>query len=328
MSTVYDDEFYDRQSQGSLASAEIILRKVFDLLPAESVIDVGCGVAPWLLTALGLGATRGLGVDGNYVDPARLLVDPALFQACNLEENNLLDAISDPKKFDLVICVEVAEHLSDGRAPGFIAELCALGDLVLFSAAIPEQGGANHINEQWPTYWASHFATHGFDCFDVLRKTIWGESRCEWWYVQNSMMFSRRGSDAHRRLVGVEQPTAVPQSLVHPRMLTHTRFYLQEQISQLEKLAHYQPFGRDEAIRALEARTDTMRQLALERQNEVNILNGQLAASQAETAAVIASKAELQNRLAAVLASTSWRITKPMRWLARSLRSASKSSTP
>jgi hypothetical protein len=47
-------------------------------------------------------------------------------------------------RFDLAVCLEVAEHLPPERAESFIRELCDLAPVVLFSAAIPGQGGTGH----------------------------------------------------------------------------------------------------------------------------------------------------------------------------------------
>ena len=55
---------------------------------------------------------------------------------------------------DLVVCLEVAEHVPPLSAGDFIASLTRLASIILFSAAIPYQGGDGHLNEQWPEYWA------------------------------------------------------------------------------------------------------------------------------------------------------------------------------
>jgi SAM-dependent methyltransferase len=217
--TLYDDAFYDQQAAGSLASARILLTALFNLCPVTSVVDIGCGVGPWVRSAIDLGAVDSIGLDGDYVDRTKLLVAPDRFQACDLETENLRDAIPEGRLFDAVLCMEVAEHLSPDRAASFVAELCLLSDLVLFSAAVPGQGGTNHINEQWPDYWSRHFATAGFDCFDVLRAPLWHEADCEWWYLQNALVFARPDSAAWRRLAQSALPTPRPMPLVHPRKL-------------------------------------------------------------------------------------------------------------
>jgi SAM-dependent methyltransferase len=216
---LYDRDFYDQQAAGSLASARVVLEAFFALAPIASVVDVGCGVGPWVRTALDLGAANSIGLDGGYVDRANLLIEPDRFQACDLETENLRQALPEDRAFDAALCMEVAEHLSPARAASFVAELCLLADLVLFSAAVPGQGGTNHINEQWPEYWSQHFAASGFDCFDVLRFKLWHAEACEWWYIQNALVFARQDSAAWHALAQAAAPTRAPMPLVHPRKL-------------------------------------------------------------------------------------------------------------
>lgn len=67
---------------------------------------------------------------------------------------DLTQPLSLGRKFDLCVSMEVAEHLPPSRADSFVADLVGLAPVVLFSAAVPEQGGTNHLNEQWPDYGA------------------------------------------------------------------------------------------------------------------------------------------------------------------------------
>jgi len=120
------------------------------------------------------------------------------------------------------MCLEVAEHLSEDRARSFVAELCSLSNLFLFSAAIPGQGGVNHVNEQWPDYWAALFQEHGCACFDVMRPRLWYRDECEWWYIQNILVFARRNTVAFEVASRFGAPVLErPMRLVHPRMLAH-----------------------------------------------------------------------------------------------------------
>ena len=219
--TLYSNAFFDRQSAGSLATARVILKELTKVARIRSVVDVGCGVGPWLRAALELGVDRVTGLDGDHVDPGRLLVERPLFVPCDLEKDKL-DQIVGGMRFDLAMSLEVAEHLSADRAHSFVAEFCRLSDLFLFSAAIPGQGGTNHVNEQWPDYWASRFEEHGCACFDVMRPRVWHRDECEWWYLQNVLLFARRGTVAFQVASRLGAPVVEhPMRLVHPRMLQH-----------------------------------------------------------------------------------------------------------
>jgi hypothetical protein len=135
-----------------------------------------------------------------------------------------LDGSSD--RYDLVLSLEVVEHLPATVGPSFVATLCSLGDVVLFSAAMPHQGGVNHINETWPGYWSALFWEHGFECFDVLRSAFWLRPDVEWWYAQNSLIFAKGQSQFREKLA----PVAEPMPYVHPR-----KYLLQ--VAQIRELA-------------------------------------------------------------------------------------------
>ncbi len=111
-----------------------------------------------------------LGIDGPWVDDAALKIPLANFRRARLDRPVVAD-----RRFDLAISVEVAEHLPPERATSFIADLTAFAPLVLFSAAIPGQGGTDHVNEQWPGYWSRLFAAHGYRPIDVLRVPLWND---------------------------------------------------------------------------------------------------------------------------------------------------------
>lgn len=91
-------------------------------------------------------------------------------------------------KFDLLISLEVAEHLTGDKASSFIDMLTRLSDRIVFSAAIPGQTGENHFNEQYPHYWVKLFADQGYVVLDPFRKKYW-KSSVNWWYAQNMFLF-------------------------------------------------------------------------------------------------------------------------------------------
>jgi hypothetical protein len=99
-----------------------------------------------------------------------------------------------------------------------VASLVGMADLVLFSAAIPRQGGSDHINERWQSWWADRFAAHGFVPIDCVRRRIWSNPSVEWWYAQNVLLYASRARMAAARslrqeyeLMGTGQ-----LSVVHP----------------------------------------------------------------------------------------------------------------
>lgn len=210
----YDREFFERHDAGARRSARVLVPLVLGLVPARSVIDVGCGQGTWLSVFRESGIDDVFGIDGAYVDRTALRIAPDHF-----ESRDLAQPFALPRTFDLAVSLEVAEHLPAAAAEGFIASLARLAPVVLFSAAAPHQGGQHHVNEQWPDYWAARFAAHGFVPVDCLRRAVWQNADVEWWYAQNAFLYVRRDrldADAVlRRQAEIAGPGALP--LVHPR---------------------------------------------------------------------------------------------------------------
>lgn len=218
---LYDRAFFEGQRAGSRSSALVVLAEAFGWLGTPAgVVDVGCGVGAWLRAAVELGAGEVRGIDGEWVAPDALEVDAGLVTPLDL---NAADAgalrraagLPGGGSFDLVLSLETAEHLAPEASAGFVEGLCALGEAVLFSAAVPHQGGHGHVNERWPGFWAGLFARHGHACFDVLRPAVWLRPDVEWWYAQNALLFARGA--AADRLRDRAAAVAEPLPLIHPR---------------------------------------------------------------------------------------------------------------
>lgn len=187
---------------------------VMDLIEPRSVVDVGCGLGSWLAEFIEQGIEDVVGVDGPGVPRHALEIPEECFLAADLSQ-----PLDVGRQFDLVLSLEVAEHLPPESAETFVDSLTRLGDAVMFSAAIPFQGGTHHVNEQWPDYWADLFVGRDYVTIDCIRSRIWQDELVEWWYAQNSLLFATRQFLADRPHLKVEaEATSHSQlSLVHPR---------------------------------------------------------------------------------------------------------------
>jgi SAM-dependent methyltransferase len=212
---IYNTPFFQLQQSQSYKGAKNILPQINEWIKPTSVIDIGCGVGAWLKVFKELNVKTITGLDGDYVKMENLLIDKNEFITADLEK-----PISLNNKFDLVMCLEVAEHLTINRAESFIADLCKMGDIILFSAAIPGQEGTLHINEQYPGYWINAFKKNNFECIDCIRPLIWNNTEIEFWYKQNIMFFAD-SSKINKYAFLKSLPSFFGNSMVHPVLLEY-----------------------------------------------------------------------------------------------------------
>jgi SAM-dependent methyltransferase len=210
----YSGSFFRRMNPGSRESAEVVVPLVIGTVGPASVVDFGCGQGAWLAAFLSHGVGRVLGLDGDYVERSRLLIPADSYRAVDLSRPFSLE-----ERFDLAMSLEVAEHLPADAAAGLVDALVGASDLVLFSAAVPGQGGIGHLNEQWQSHWAARFAERGYSAIDCIRPKVWGDARVKWWYAQNCLLYaSRRALDSSPALQALRARSVdMPLDVIHPR---------------------------------------------------------------------------------------------------------------
>lgn len=183
---MYNTEFYKAHRDDSLRSAEVVVPLILNVFPADSLVDIGCGVGTWLSVFHACGVNGIRGFDVNDLPPHNYFVDKICIETgCDFSSRDFLLNI----KSDLCICLEVGEHLPDEAAGTLVENLVKVSPVIIFSAAFPGQSGLNHINEQPPWYWRDKFHAHGYTEIDFLRPFIWSDARVCWWYRQNITSF-------------------------------------------------------------------------------------------------------------------------------------------
>ena len=181
----YDENFFSLHMVHTLDSARAVVPLIVELIRPTSVVDLGCGLGCWLRAFQENGVSVLHGLDGDYVDTTKLLVDRSCFQAIDLRSRRFEIA----GRYDLALCLEVAEHLPPGNADRLVEVLTGAAPLVLFSAAVPGQSSTGHVNEQWPSYWRSIFDKRGFQLVDAIRPRIRDSLSVSWYYRQNLLLF-------------------------------------------------------------------------------------------------------------------------------------------
>ena len=212
-------------------SAAVIVPIVMQRFAPRRVVDLGCGAGDWLQAFQAHGVTEIHGFDGAWVPPSSLRIPAAAFTVVDLQTS-----LPPLGRHDLATCLEVAEHVESAVAERCVRALCQAADVVVFSAAIPGQGGHGHVNEQYQDRWIAMFASLGFDAFDLIRPAIWMDARVSWWYQQNLLVFANA---AARARFGLE-PQPFMASVVHPALYeknTDPRNYPIREI--MRHLPHY-----------------------------------------------------------------------------------------
>ncbi|MGA9771231.1 MAG: class I SAM-dependent methyltransferase [Blastocatellia bacterium] len=183
-------EFHDTGNWDGFA--EVVLKH----FSPRSVLDIGCGqgnalagfrrVDPQLelsgveysRTALAIARTRSLNI--HQVNIAAL------------NRSKIDSLFASTGSIDIVLCLEVAEHMP-ARRSGNLLDLLTRFDTIIFSAAHLNQGGDLHVNEQPAEYWIERFEKLGFRIasnnpafrFDV------GNLDLPNWYHENINVFER-----------------------------------------------------------------------------------------------------------------------------------------
>lgn len=208
MAADYSRRFYDEIRSGAVASAGAVVPRLFELVQPARVIDVGCGEGHWLLAFEQLGAEV-IGLDGSYVTSSPSATASSL-------------TTSRPRSSRISPAASISRSPRSGRASpagaaGFVRDLCQLAPVVVFSAAIPGQGGTGHVNEQWPRYWTELFEAEGFAVSGALRFELWEDDRVENWYRQNLLVAVAPSAAARPELAELlASPLAPPWPIVHP----------------------------------------------------------------------------------------------------------------
>ncbi len=210
----YTQDFFTNLESRSYSSAKEVLLVLNKFIQPKSIIDVGCGTGMWLkVWDEQFNVKDYLGIEGPYLNPEMVKIPLTKIIFKDLKSKIVLD-----RKFDLAMSLEVGEHLPHEHAEDFIKMLTDFSDVILFSAALPQQEGTYHINEQFPEYWANHFQKFNFIPVDCIRPEIWNNSKIEYWYQQNCLLFvSKKVIDNYQLLSEISKFTK-PDYLtrIHP----------------------------------------------------------------------------------------------------------------
>jgi SAM-dependent methyltransferase len=162
---------YERNEQWLAFFQGIADRIIADVQP-KTVLDAGCAKG-FLVEGF-----RNRGVEAWGVDISEYAIQEVVE---SIKPFCWAGSITDPfpQKYDLIVTIEVVEHMPAEEGQKAIANLCAHSDRIIFSSTPFDYKEVTHYNVQPPEYWAREFARHGFfrDIdFDASFITSWALS--------------------------------------------------------------------------------------------------------------------------------------------------------
>lgn len=160
LAAIYTPHVLANNHQGAQLGAATIVPPVLaalSLWEIHSVVDFGCGLGTWLAVFAEHGITDIDGYDGPWVPREQLQIPVERFHPVDLREDVPL-----PRRWDLALCLETAEHLPPNCAESLVTLVTSAAPVVLWSAAVPGQGGWYHLNEQPEQYWHELFVQHRY----------------------------------------------------------------------------------------------------------------------------------------------------------------------
>ncbi len=185
---IYTAAYFAQLDLTSAASADAIAAFVVRRFQPRSAVDVGCGTGALLAALARAGVSSTVGLERAEAGLAICRARGLHVQRLDLE----CEEYAAATRFDVAICLEVAEHLPPTAGDKLVFLLCAAGRVVVFTAATPGQGGTDHVNEQPHEYWVDRFRRCGFALDARQTEAV----RAEWkaagtadWYQRNALIF-------------------------------------------------------------------------------------------------------------------------------------------
>lgn len=189
VSETYSSEFF-KMHEPWLAEYESIANLLVSKLDFATAIDLGCGNGYIIARFAELGKEVA-GVEGS--------THAINFMPASVKSLVRIGDLTVPFTFgyfDLVVCLEVAEHIEPSGADTLLDNVCGHArQFVFFSAAEPGQCGYDHVNERSHEYWIDGFRKRSFrllkepthEIRDALAHTL----RSTWWFARNVLLLSR-----------------------------------------------------------------------------------------------------------------------------------------
>jgi SAM-dependent methyltransferase len=284
---------YDEQSEHWRQFFGGVADRIVAELAPKTALDAGC--AKGFL----VGALRERGVDAEGFDISEYAVSDVPEAARgHVRVGSLTEPIE--RRYDLVTCIEVIEHLDPADTAAGVAALCSASDAVLVSTTPGDRGEPTHVNVQPPERWSQLFALHGF----------FRDFRHDASYLSPWAALYRRGDRTIPELV-------LDYDRAWSELRTET---IEQRRALLDMSARFEDLAGQggSEVANLRAEVERLHEVLEGLNKEILRLRDVAIGKEAELATALGQKAEfeammgryanLEQRLDEVLASTSWRV--------------------
>jgi len=190
---VYKGRFFARRDSLSWR-CEPVCTAINTALAPKSVMDVGCAIGDNVLYWKNNLNVEAYGIEGSPNAEEHFVTDGIFIL-------DLRDEIKLDFSVDLVMCLEVAEHIEPKHANQFLMNLCGMSARILMSAAEPGAGGHYHVNCRPREYWIERMEYLGYSYDHTVVRMM--QSLWEPWrkkkemssYYRNLFYFERKKGD-------------------------------------------------------------------------------------------------------------------------------------
>jgi SAM-dependent methyltransferase len=177
---------YDAMWKEEKPFADRLAWYITKVLKPQKVLDVGCG------PGMHVDSLRHLGVNAWGYD-----IDDRVQGKNGLIQTSIFDI---NETGDLVMCIEVAEHIPSELNDKIVSSIVNMLDhrgILIWTAAIPGQGGVGHINCQPKSFGYEKFTNAGLLPMNDLTNHMLTYVRQGYhmgWFTQNAQCFMKLGN--------------------------------------------------------------------------------------------------------------------------------------
>ncbi len=212
-SDLYDAEYYKsgcgpvpyQERAPWLAFFDQVAAQIAAQIKPASVLDTGCAMG-YLVERLRARGVAAWGRDISEYAIANVAVEVRAYCQVGPVTGDF------GRRFDLITCIEVLEHLPKAESEKALANLCAHTDCVLFSSSPDDEKTSTHYTVQRPGAWAAQFAEQGFyrdTAVDISALAPWagvfrrGEPRIFERYEEGLLRANRIHDEQNREIASV-----------------------------------------------------------------------------------------------------------------------------